>query len=453
MIRDFFEQLRSTASANTRKELMKTALEGDQRELIIEIFQDCYGPAKYNTTSAAVTGEWVNVPNLVPVELTIDNEYSAFHELLIRLSTREYTGLFANQAIEDVISSFVVEDRRILLDILDKNLKVGFSLEQVNKLLGKKAKEFECSLAFNLDDVKGVNPIDGTFYASVKLDGCRNLCFVYSEYKDGHTIVSEPVFKSRQNKEFTTLDKLKEPVKRLIEGYHLTGWIVLDGEVCILDEEGHEHFDWIMKEIRRKDHTIEHPCYNIFDVLTLDEFEGRTESPIFSTRNFYLLNAFHHMFEKYGRQPELKLLKQELITSQEDFDRWSQYVTERGWEGFMLRKDAPYRSGRTKDLLKVKKFKDAEYVVTGYERGDFKYGNRLYPDIVSSLHIIHKGNRVCVGSGISKEQRILWAKEPDKIIGKTITVQYFEETQDKRTGEYSLRFPILKYVYEKGRDV
>ena len=40
-----------------------------------------------------------------------------------------------------------------------------------------------------------------------------------------------------------------------------------------------------------------------------------------------------------------------------------------------------------------------------------------------------------------------------KLFGKMITVQYFEETQDSKTGEYSLRFPVLKYVYEDGRNV
>ena len=452
MIRELFETLKNTASSNERKEIVNQALQGEQRDLIIKIFEDCYGPFKYNITSSALPEGLVSEPNQVPFELTIDNEYDVFHSLLFKLYSREYTGSWAIQAVEDVVSSFVQEDRQILLNIIDKNLKVGFSLEQLNKLLGRKKKDFECSLAYNLDDVKGVDPIDGTFYASRKLDGCRCLCFVHSKYENGMTYVDEPVFVSRQNKVFTTLSKLRLPIQRLIEGYHLTGDLVLDGEVCILDENGDEHFDWIMKEIRRKNHTIEHPCYNIFDVLTLEEFNDEKESPDFSTRNFYLLNAFHHLFENYGKQSELKLLKQELITSQEDFDRWSGYVTEGHWEGFMLRKDAPYKGGRTKDLLKVKKFKDAEYVVTGVEKGQMKYNTETI-DVVTNLYINHKGNVVSVGSGLSKEQRIAWFSHPEQIIGKTVTIQYFEESVDSKTGNLSLRFPVLKYVYEGKRDV
>ena len=35
-------------------------------------------------------------------------------------------------------------------------------------------------------------------------------------------------------------------------------------------------------------------------------------------------------------------------------------------------------------------------------------------------------------------------------IGKTRSIEYFEESKDSKTGEYSLRFPVLKYVYEYG---
>ena len=44
-----------------------------------------------------------------------------------------------------------------------------------------------------------------------------------------------------------------------------------------------------------------------------------------------------------------------------------------------------------------------------------------------------------------------WGDKTEEIIGKTITVQFFEETVDKKTGLYSLRFPILKCVYEGER--
>lgn len=442
-IADLFNILRNTASTNERLKI----LEENMNTTVKRVFLKAYNEDKYNIRSLRVQ------PKDLFYVRTLDNpdDWYMFEDVLNKLRDRTVTGNDAINLVNNTLSFYSIEEQEILIGVIQKNLKVGVSRDNFQKICPIFNIDYQVSLAYNLDDVKGVDPVDGSYYASRKLDGCRCICLVHSELQDNITVVSEPRFYSRQNKEFTTLDKLKEPVKRLIEGYHLTGDIVLDGEVCILDENGDEHFDWIMKEVRRKDHTIQNPCYNIFDVLTGDEFWGKATSEDFSTRNFYLINAFHHLYDKYGKQPELRLLKQEQITSQDDFDRWSKYVSDGGWEGFMLRKDVPYRSGRTKDLLKVKKFKDAEYKVIDLETGKMKYGTEMV-DVVTNIHIIHKDNDVYVGSGLNKEQRIDWFKHPEHIIGKTITVQYFEETKDQK-GNLSLRFPVLKFVYDKERDI
>jgi hypothetical protein len=57
---------------------------------------------------------------------------------------------------------------------------------------------------------------------------------------------------------------------------------------------------------------------------------------------------------------------------------------------------------------------------------------------------------VNVGTGITKEQRIAWAKDPSKILNTVITVKYFEETTNKH-GCKSLRFPVLIAVHGKER--
>ena len=64
----------------------------------------------------------------------------------------------------------------------------------------------------------------------------------------------------------------------------------------------------------------------------------------------------------------------------------------------------------------------------------------------------HKGYEVAVGSGWNQEQRIKYNANPTLIIGKEITVQYFEETKNQK-GELSLRFPTVKHVFENGRNV
>lgn len=70
--------------------------------------------------------------------------------------------------------------------------------------------------------------------------------------------------------------------------------------------------------------------------------------------------------------PRLKLLPQKLITSQEELTAFEESCLDIGFEGIMLRKpDSPYKFGRSTQkqayLLKLKRFKDAEAVIIGYE--------------------------------------------------------------------------------------
>ena len=52
---------------------------------------------------------------------------------------------------------------------------------------------------------------------------------------------------------------------------------------------------------------------------------------------------------------------------------------------------------------------------------------------------------------ILKNEREMYFKSPQDIIGKTVTIQYFEESKNQNGG-FSLRFPVLKHVYTNGRD-
>ena len=139
---------------------------------------------------------------------------------------------------------------------------------------------------------------------------------------------------------------------------------------------------------------------------------------------------------------------------QDDFQELIQESTDKGWEGLMLRADKPYKGKRSKDLLKYKAFSDAEYEVVDTEMGPFRYikdGKECEETMLSSVIISHKDNLVGVGSGFSVEQRQEFYKNPKKIVGKVINVQYFEETKNQ-DGGISLRFPTFKYLYGDTRE-
>jgi DNA ligase-1 len=142
------------------------------------------------------------------------------------------------------------------------------------------------------------------------------------------------------------------------------------------------------------------------------------------------------------------------VSSREHFEEMVADATNLGYEGIMIRKDVGYEGKRSKNLLKVKKMHDAEYVVVDVENGIHRVietGREIEEEMLRAVMVEHKGNRVRVGSGFSIDQRRFYYQNPNEILGKTITVQYFEETTDQH-GDHSLRFPVIKVVHGQKRE-
>lgn len=449
-IREILETVKNTAGSNAKREI----IEANKSDLLDLIFADTYDNSrnyyvkKYNKDYSGspdidLLAGFIDTP-----KLTIDDNYNVFHDMLDTLNNRKITGNAAVNLVEDVISSFVDEDQPVLHAIMERNLKIGIAMESFNKVSDNIIDKIEFALAYNLDKVKNVDPIDGTYLASRKLDGVRCAAIVDTENETVRCI-------SRQGKEFTSLEHLKKPLLTMCN--HYTGKIVFDGELCAVDADGNEDFSKAVQKVTKKGVQATDIKYCIFDVISYNAFiSGEDDRNI----DFTFIDRYDTYTEMYydhitdaGVADNIMVLEQELIQTQDQFDNWTKKVKDNGWEGFMLRKDTTYKGGRTKDLIKVKKFQDAEYVVKDITTGTACYneGGMVEYDIVAGLVIEHKGNDVTVGSGLSKEQRIEWFKDPSKIIGKTITVQYFEESKNKNDDKLSLRFPVLKHVYEDGR--
>jgi DNA ligase-1 len=219
----------------------------------------------------------------------------------------------------------------------------------------------------------------------------------------------------------------------------------------MMDEDGNEDFQGIMKQIKRKDHTIENPKYVMFDYLTMNEFDDKESEKRLSER----IMRFAKLDLMINKQDSLSVLEHVVVSDDDHFAKLKADAEKEGHEGVMLRKNVGYEGKRSQNLLKVKKFFDAEYKV---ERVDFedhrviREGKEVVIPMMAQAYISHKGYEVAVGSGWNQEQRIRYNANPELIIGKEITVQYFEETKNQQ-GELSLRFPTVKHVFENGRNV
>lgn len=358
--------------------------------------------------------------------------YSLFN-VLDELNSREITGYNAISTVNGYIH-YNLEYKELILKVIDKDIKCRIDAKTINKVIPNLIPTFDVSLGEKFDKNR-FNWQEEDWYCSRKLDGIRCI------YQNS----SEECF-SRQGELFWTLDVLKEALSEC--STELTN-LVLDGELSLITDDGSDDFQGIMKQIRKKNHTIENIRYNVFDVLTQEEFDSKTSNRKFNERYAQLLE----LKDKLESTGHIKVVLQTKIDSEETFNTLKSKAVENNWEGLMLRKDDFYKGKRSFDLLKYKEFSDAEYIVKSIELGVKPMlidGTMKDVECVSALHIEHKGYDVKVGSGLIDSQRIEWKEHPENIIGKTIKVKYFEETIDQN-GNISLRFPILLMVYENGR--
>ena len=426
---EFVTKLKSTNSTNDKIDIIK---EYNDDYIIKQVLKYTYSPFKqFHLTSATVKKN----KKLEPRE-----GYNDLFYLLDALTKRTITGHEAIQSVKGYIQHMEEWQKDLVFCILDKNLKTRTGADLINKAIPGCVPTFKVALANSYDKQKGkVNFDTQTWFASHKLDGVRCLAIV-----DENGTCN---FFSRQGKTFDTLDTLKNE----IEGLNLRN-IVFDGEVCVVDENGAEDFQGIMKEIKRKDHTIENPKYKIFDYLMLEEFDTQVSKRSLSDR----LGKFNMVYNTFNKQLNcIDLLEQWKVESEEHFQELAELATKNNWEGLILRKDCEYKGKRSNDLLKVKKFFDEEYVVKSIETSTHRIivdGLEVEEEMLSNVVIEHKGCDVGVGSGFNQEERRLYFNNPELIIGKTITVQYFEETLNQ-DGCHSLRFPVVKHIYENGRTV
>ena len=423
-VKNFIKEMRATSSSLEKIKILKK-----QKCFVKGILEYTYNPYK----QFYVTSKTCKKNN----HLTKATYFSKnIFDLLDDLRERYMTGHSAIEGVNYFISKNK-EYEEIIYDIIDKDLKIRAGAKLINKAFPGLIPEFNVALA---QEYKGKCDWTDGWYASRKLDGVRCLAVVDEE--------GECTLYSRMGKELTTLNKVKEAIEK-------TGIInaVFDGEICLLDENGNEDFQGVMKQLRRKDHQIENPVFMIFDMIHKPNFDMGGGGPDLENRLHSLRSwiTTRHALDS----GVLRYLDQFQITDNDHFNYWSERPKQEGWEGIMLRKNIGYEGKRSKNLLKVKMFHDAEYVVRSIDSDMHEVvrdGKSEAIEMLSQVYIMHKGYSVAVGSGFTQEQRIKYHNNPGDIIGKTITVQYFEETKNQEGG-ISLRFPTVKIVHGEKRDM
>lgn len=343
--------------------------------------------------------------------------------------------------------------RQFAVQYLTKTVKIGATAETVNKAIGTDVIPLlGCMLANKyFDHPKAI--VGKTVAVTEKLDGVRALAVVtqWPHHADVHIY-------SRQGKRILGLSEVEQAIKDAIVPLFDSGAIkenlVFDGELLITQREGipsKEQYKQTTKIVGADKLTNKTGItYNIFDVLSKNEFQIGESQTTYAERR----NALEIIFRGHN-SPAVRVVPIEQTVSFTDEASAHKAIVElvtkarnTGKEGVMLNIcDAPYVCKRTNNLLKVKVFQDCDLEITGFQQGTGKFANTL-----GALLVDYKGNTVGVGSGMSDEQRKEFWDHQDQYLGRVVTVQYFEETNDA-DGNKSIRFPVFKELREEGKEV
>ena len=101
-------------------------------------------------------------------------------------------------------------------------------------------------------------------------------------------------------------------------------------------------------------------------------------------------------------QSWVQAVEQRKLKNEAELQQWLNQVVKAGGEGLMLHKgSAPYRSGRSDDLLKLKPFDDAEARVIGYKPGRGQWQGMTGALLVQSP----EGRQFWLGAGLTAQLR------------------------------------------------
>lgn len=340
---------------------------------------------------------------------------TSFYRLLDELAQSNINDALRYKVV-NYLEMFNEETKEIMKGVLIKDLELGVSATTVNKVWPNLIPGFSLQLAARFENVELHK--DEEIFVTEKFDGIRCVCVIEN---------NNPRFFTRQGKEINGLLDIQKDINDLNRDN-----IVLDGELLFEGEyeDSGEQYRKTTKIVNSKLEDKKNIVFHIFDTLSLNEFKNGKSEKVYKERRRQLVSIKETESIKVA-----PILYQGTDHSQVAIV--SQKMIDNKREGVMVNRNDIYECKRTRSLLKVKEFNDADLRVIGFEEGRGENIGRLGAFIVD-----YKGCEVHVGSGYSKEQRIEYWNNKEDMIGKIIKVKYFEETQNQNGG-ISLRFPVF----------
>lgn len=241
------------------------------------------------------------------------------------------------------------------------------------------------------------------FYVQPKLDGVRAL-------------FTGDALMSRKGKDYDVAHLITE-LKRL----KMPADLILDGEIYV-HGKNLQKISSLVKRVQPASKELEFHIYDVIDLKNKGAtYEERLE----------ILNTKVKLTDK---TKHLKLVETKKVNKEENLLMFDAIYREKGYEGTILRAtDLLYEiNQRSRKLLKLKQFRDAEFKIVGVKEGVGKFvGCAIFQCITN------KKKTFDVVSPGTLEEKQDYYRNSAEYIGGLLRVKYFDLTEDKIP-----RFPV-----------
>jgi ATP-dependent DNA ligase len=374
--------------------------------------------------------------------------------LLDDLAARTLTGNAASKTVKDILEEMPELDSKWFTRVLHKDLRLNIDAKTVNKIKPGAIKLFSVALAEPLKKAKD-HHLEGVWALQPKLDGGR--C-VAKLGKDGTVTLF-----SRTGKEWKNFESIRKTLERYNQirvaknGYDTT--IYLDGEV-ISKVNGQIDFQALQSTMHAKKRGTEIGTleYVVFDSALENEWLGPRwaykDRRLFAQvtvcdfllsgdisdycKIIHIGEVMDNVIRDHGLDAEEW---RDCLGDRRVFLQRAEKLSKLGLEGLIVRRlDCPVELDRSFKLLKVKLVENDEAEVIGSYEGEGRMVGML-----GGLECKAKNGVIFrIGSGFSDSQRIEFWNGRDELIGRMVSYNYMELTNDAVP-----RHPIFKYFRHK----
>lgn len=225
-------------------------------------------------------------------------------------------------------------------------------------------------------------PSGSQWLYEIKWDGIRALCLVKNGAVQMYTRLG-----NRCDQQYPELHELPEHVRAK------TAW--LDGEICVMDEDGRTRFEMIQPRIHANPRNIESLSQSttvtlfLFDVLYVDGYDVRGVA--LEERRTFLESIVTP-----GGQIRISQ------TFDSDGEQMFNAAREMGLEGIVAKdRRSKYEAGRSAHWCKIKVLNEQEFVIAGFTKGEREYFGSLVLGVQENGKLRHIGQ---VGTGFDNKK-------------------------------------------------